>query len=78
MTVWDIVNQFTDDNFTLIVFDLATETELYHGDAGDVYYDEVGELPVVSVDPPARAWEVTLNVDTGVQTLKYNEEYTEA
>lgn len=78
MTVWEIVNQFTDTNFNLIVYNLATETELYNGDADDVYYSDVGELQVVSIDPPARAWEITLNVDISVQVLDYNEDYMEA
>lgn len=64
MTVWDIVQQFTDDDFTLVVFDLATETELYNGPAYDVYDDVAGSHLVVSMDPPRQALEVVLNVDT--------------
>lgn len=64
MTVNDIVDQFTHDDFTLIIYDLATEEEIYNGPAGEVYFDPIGDLEVVSMDPPDRAWVVTLNVET--------------
>ena len=63
MTVSEIIEQFTDDGFTLIVYDLASETELYRGYASDVYTEDVAELKVMSIDPPEKAWEITLNVE---------------
>lgn len=63
MTVAEIIEQFTDDGFTLIIYDLASETELYRGYASDVYTEDVAELEVMSIDPPEKAWEITLNVE---------------
>ena len=63
MTVWDIIEQFTDDGFTLIVYDIDSGEELYNGPAHDVYFEDAAGLEVVSIDPPEHAWEITLNVD---------------
>ena len=63
MTVAEIIEQFTDDGFTLIIYDLASETELYRGYASDVYTEDVAELEVMSIDPPEKSWEITLNVE---------------
>lgn len=63
MSVSDIVEQFTDDGFTLIVYDMKSETEIYHGPASEVYYEDIGDLEVMSIDPPEKAWEITLNVE---------------
>lgn len=64
MTVQDIVDTFTDDDFTLIVYDLNSDTELYNGYASDVWKDDdISSLEVVSIDPPEKAWEIVLNVN---------------
>ena len=64
MTVQDIIDTFTDDDFTLIVYDLHSDTELYNGDASDVWKDDdIASLEVVSIDPPEKAWEIVLNVN---------------
>ena len=73
MSVWDIVQQFTDDDFILIVYDLATDTELYNGPASDVYDDPVGSAQVISMEPPRRELEVVLNVDSSDDELDYAE-----
>ncbi len=74
MPVSKIVEQFTDDDFTLIVYDLATDTELYHGPASEIFDDNAGNYLVVSIDPPREAYEVTLNVDTTDEDMYIVEE----
>lgn len=74
MSVREIVEQFTDDDFTLIVYDLATESVVYHDNASEVYDSEAGSMLVVSIDPPSQAYEITLNVDTS-EDIQY--EYIE-
>jgi len=74
MTVSDIIETFTDDGFTLILYDLTTETEIYKGSASDVFYEDVGDLEVMSIDPPEKAWEITLNVETSNNFYDESEE----
>lgn len=76
MTVWDILNQFTNLNFTLIVNDVVSGEELYCGDAVEVKYTDVGSLIVVSMEPPKHAYEVILNVEVGLETLYLEDDYT--
>ena len=64
MTVSEIIEQFTDDGFTLIIYDLTSEREIYNGPASEVYLEDVGDLEVMSIDPPEKAWEITLNVES--------------
>jgi hypothetical protein len=63
MSVRDIVDQFTNRDFTLIVVDSGYYAELYNGSASEVYDDPVGLYPVVAIEPPERAKEVVLFVD---------------
>lgn len=63
MTVWDIVNQFTHLDFTLIVLDVVTDYEYYNGPASEVDDDAVGGVPVVAMEPPLKAGEVILYID---------------
>lgn len=76
MTVWNILNQFTSLNFILIVHDIISGEDLYCGEAADVRYTDVGSLIVVSMNPPRRAYEVTLNVEVGLETLYLEDDYT--
>lgn len=64
MSVWDIVQQFTSQEFVLTVFDEYTEKVLFEDLAWKVKHDPVGDLLVTSIDPPFKGWHITLNVDT--------------
>lgn len=63
MTVWEIIQQFTHMDFTLIVLDVATDYEYYSGPAEDVDTDPAGGFLVAAMEPPLRANEVILYVD---------------
>lgn len=64
MSVRDIVDQFTDTNFTLIVHDCGYYGDnIFNGPADDIYDDPAGGYPVVGMEPPKHAYEVILYVD---------------
>ena len=64
MTVLDIIRQFTHTNFTLIVLDVVDAAEYYNGAANEVEDDPSANFYVVAMEPPVRANEVILYVDT--------------
>lgn len=64
MSVRNIVRQFTNSNFTLIVHDCGYYGDnIYNGPAKEVFDDPVADYPVVAMEPPKRANEVILYVD---------------
>ena len=73
MLVRNIVYLFTSEEFDLIVYDLATEEELYNGPASGVYDDPAAMEEVVSIDPPIQALKLKLNVDTSTSASHYFE-----
>lgn len=75
MTVWDILNQFTNLDFTLIIYDVISKEELYYGGAAKVFYDDIGRLIVVAIQPPRRAYEVILNVAADQEVLELDDNY---
>lgn len=72
MTVWQIVNQFTSLDFTLVLFDERYLEELYRGFASNIQGEPEADYIVVAMEPPRRAGEVILHVDSEYE-LTYNE-----
>ena len=64
MSIWEVVKQFTSQEFILTVYDEYTEKVLFEDLAWKVKHDPAGDLFVVSIDPPSKGWHITINVDT--------------
>ena len=64
MSVWEVVKQFTSQEFILTVYDEYTEKVLFEDLAWKVKHNPSGDLFAVSMDPPIEGWHITINVDT--------------
>ena len=63
MSVLDILKQFTNINFDLVLIDDYTGEIIFSDAAREIKYEPERFLPVVAMEPPRRAGEVILHVD---------------
>lgn len=62
MYISDFVSLFIDDNFTLVIYDLYSDREIWRGYASDLP-DDYQYREICSIDTPTKDCVVTVNVE---------------